>query len=340
MSKIHNGRDETFDIARGLLILVVVLGHSIQFIGYLDKSGFWTDPLFKAIYMFHMPLFMAYSGYFSPPRTLGLKDIRKRARSLIYPMFSFSIIIVTLKFATSQKIAQISPYFLHAFLSNYWFLWAAFLCFLSVWIAETLGVLKWVSIAVIFATAVEIDPYWSVMSLFAFMLPFFIIGRAARLSPHKLNYFSHPFFYSLSVIGTILCFSFWQFDNYIYNNRANYLLHSQDVAHMFIGAFCATYVAFRLFDSAGHSLKNSALSPIFSYLGRHTLEIYLTQGVVFAGSSQFLKFIPFSGSENLFVRYLVSAGFSTLLILFIAFGIHISYRYRVLARILWGRTRS
>ena len=55
-------RNLFLDFTKGVLILLVTVGHSIQYIIY-NNHGFWGDPLFKAIYIFHMPLFIGLSGF-------------------------------------------------------------------------------------------------------------------------------------------------------------------------------------------------------------------------------------------------------------------------------------
>jgi fucose 4-O-acetylase-like acetyltransferase len=45
-------------------MFLVVYVHIIQYVVYNGK-GFFQDQIFKAIYMFHMPLFMAVSGFLS-----------------------------------------------------------------------------------------------------------------------------------------------------------------------------------------------------------------------------------------------------------------------------------
>lgn len=56
-------RIEWVDVVKGLLILTVILGHSIQesllVRGISFESDFWRN----IIYSFHMPAFMAMSGY-------------------------------------------------------------------------------------------------------------------------------------------------------------------------------------------------------------------------------------------------------------------------------------
>lgn len=65
-------RNTFLDFAKGVLILLVVIGHAIQFVTY-HNLDFWGDPFFKAIYMFHMPLFMAIAGYLSHPGIIKSK---------------------------------------------------------------------------------------------------------------------------------------------------------------------------------------------------------------------------------------------------------------------------
>lgn len=56
------------DSLKGILILLVVLGHAIQGV-YTDNVE--TDRLWNVIYSFHMPAFFAISGYFVRPVFLG-----------------------------------------------------------------------------------------------------------------------------------------------------------------------------------------------------------------------------------------------------------------------------
>lgn len=83
------------DFSKGMLILLVVIGHAIQYVAYQDK-GFWQDPIFKAIYIFHMPLFMAIAGYLSYRGIAGSTNlslhIKSRAISYLLPIFSWAII--------------------------------------------------------------------------------------------------------------------------------------------------------------------------------------------------------------------------------------------------------
>lgn len=69
-------RDNTFDIIKGIGILLVIIGHLAH--GY--------GVLIPIIYTFHMPLFFIVSGYFYKEK--GVIELLKRDfRLLIVPYF-------------------------------------------------------------------------------------------------------------------------------------------------------------------------------------------------------------------------------------------------------------
>lgn len=76
-------RIEAIDVLRGWAILLVVVGHAIQW----TDAAFDLNPVFRFIYSFHMPLFFFISGIVSNrsmSRPLGAL-IRTKARSLLLP---------------------------------------------------------------------------------------------------------------------------------------------------------------------------------------------------------------------------------------------------------------
>ena len=58
------GKDRIYwaDSLKGVLILFVILGHAIQAV---LGDGCFVNHAFNYIYSFHMPAFMAVSGYFA-----------------------------------------------------------------------------------------------------------------------------------------------------------------------------------------------------------------------------------------------------------------------------------
>lgn len=83
-------RNDFFDILKGIAILLVVLGHSIQYF----SEDWQTNPAFLCLIMFHMPLFMAISGYFLYP-SITQKSIqtytKKKTHQLLLPSCTFGV---------------------------------------------------------------------------------------------------------------------------------------------------------------------------------------------------------------------------------------------------------
>lgn len=67
------------DNAKWFLILLVVLGHAIQHT-YTDFDQKW---LFRAIYSFHMPAFMAVSGYLAYRAQAAKPNVRTYGKRLL-----------------------------------------------------------------------------------------------------------------------------------------------------------------------------------------------------------------------------------------------------------------
>ncbi len=74
----------TLDVARGIGILLVVLGHNAVF----RES---SHGLYEAIYLFHMPLFFFLSGVTFRLTSPG-ETVRKRARALLVPYFAMGVV--------------------------------------------------------------------------------------------------------------------------------------------------------------------------------------------------------------------------------------------------------
>lgn len=76
---MENNREYGFDNLRGILILLVVLGHLLESCGSFRGAGF----LYRTIYSFHMPAFLFLTGYFAR------YDRKKIIRGLLVPYVLF-----------------------------------------------------------------------------------------------------------------------------------------------------------------------------------------------------------------------------------------------------------
>ena len=77
---VSSGRLRYVDIAKGIAIIAVIVGHVAM--SYSSKSAFaWRVE--AACFTFHMPLFFMLSGYFLKPDKYSFK---RDARHLIVPL--------------------------------------------------------------------------------------------------------------------------------------------------------------------------------------------------------------------------------------------------------------
>lgn len=111
------------DSLKGILILLVVLGHAIQgvFTENVESNRLWN-----VIYSFHMPAFFAISGYFVRPTGGGYKWLTKRIWQLLVPYFVWAVLklVITRNFTLASVIAIVTEPV------SFWFLWVLFWVYL------------------------------------------------------------------------------------------------------------------------------------------------------------------------------------------------------------------
>ena len=65
MKNIVKMRDPFWDVIKGIAVLLMLLGHSIEYgmgAEYFESKAYMNNQFFQFIYGFHMPLFMFLSG--------------------------------------------------------------------------------------------------------------------------------------------------------------------------------------------------------------------------------------------------------------------------------------
>lgn len=110
------------DSLKGLLIILVVLGHVIQFL--YSPDNFDNNRIYRYIYCFHMSLFMMLSGFVTPVEFESFSQVMhklsKRFMQLVIPFISWSALDLLL----------IGRYDIFRVLRNpeygLWFLWVLF----------------------------------------------------------------------------------------------------------------------------------------------------------------------------------------------------------------------
>ncbi len=121
----------TLDMAKGLCILLVVIGHY-----HPENSPLWYNELWKVIYSFHMPLFLFASGYLyiaTKKQEAYFGFLRKKVYRLMIPYLSTSLLLVSLKLLAQGQAYVENPVTWASYLKILyrpeagfflWFIWA------------------------------------------------------------------------------------------------------------------------------------------------------------------------------------------------------------------------
>lgn len=220
-------RDYSIDLAKAILIFLVVWGHMIQYLHGTDYN-FWEDPLFKAIYGFHMPLFAWISGYLmygSFQRYEVKKLIKRRAEQLITPTIGWAaaltVVDVALNLFTHENssLSWIVGRLISRLINDLWFLKAMFIACIIVILLEKCFHGFWIAY-IICSFLTLLSPKVCNIDLYGFVLPFFLlgfkIGEIAKKWNEKLSKNKRAGVLAVSLIAYIFLLQFFHKDNYIY----------------------------------------------------------------------------------------------------------------------------
>ncbi|MCR6515116.1 acyltransferase family protein [Clostridium sp. LY3-2] len=269
-------RDYYFDTLKGVLILLVVIGNSLE----LSKTDLpFMHYFILFLYMFHMPLFAFISGYFC-------KQSKRSTVQRVSEIFILYVSVQTLYFMFYKFIMGETEYRLK-FMEPYWTLW--YLVSLIFWyiIYDYIkDYKKWLIGSLLVAILIGYDPsvfnYLSI-SRTIFFLPFFILGvifkkeyikkikeKKKLLGILSLIVLIILFFLSFGLIIDLL-FEFVGYESY-YPNATWYPLLIRIfhyIGAVILGAFIMSLIP-----------KNKTM---FSSIGKYSLYIY----IVHSGVSEF-----------------------------------------------------
>lgn len=176
-------RNGYIDLIKGVAILLVLVGHAIQYCygaEYFQQRTYFSNPLFKFIYTFHMPLFMAVSGYLLA-QTLSHRTERevalRRLRQLGIPILSFGVLAFAIKWAVHPiyNVGECLKELFHTCLGNLWFLWALLYNQLLLLLIRRMGDKVWMyALAGILIYFIPESRY--IPAHYTFLYPFLVIG--------------------------------------------------------------------------------------------------------------------------------------------------------------------
>lgn len=288
-------REPLIDVAKGIAILLVLLGHTIQFASgeeFEKASLFYNNIVFKTIYSFHMPLFMVISGYLyynSINNKSFTRIITDKLRQLIVPIFSIALIVWLLQFHTDYTFLDQIRSYLSVTRYTLWFLWALFYSSIGVLLGNKLfkdNIVIW--ILLILCSFLTPDKWFSEMYKYTF--PCFLFGYYF----HKHNLIdilkNHLL---LTTIGSgtllLLCLFFYRTNVFVYVSGCNILHEGEivyqqlwiDIFRIIVGIIGSIWFisTLLLFDSIIHNKGKAART--LSRIGICSMGIYCFQTYLF-----------------------------------------------------------
>lgn len=216
-------RNQYFDYVKGITIVLVVLGHCIQFgsgSAYLQNLRFYDNEIYKFIYGFHMPLLIFISGFFFA-RTRNKNDtfslLLKKIKTIFIPILCWNTVGYIQKCAIGITNFTIKGYLL-TLVSESWFLWALLVCMcvdLLIFRCSKYGVL----IALSGIILLQFVPDLLHSNLYVYMIPYHTLGdMVGALYIDNKNRIARPGIVLVvcSLIGYFTLLFFFKQEHYIY----------------------------------------------------------------------------------------------------------------------------
>ena len=290
-----NNRNQTLDIAKGLLIILVVFGHSIQYgFGYLycEEERFFDNIFFRCIYTFHMPLFMLISGYL-----FYFTNKKSYKRILVSRFTSVGIpfmVYCALSYIVWYNLYNMPHFYLRHFLltlkSNMWFLSSILLnCIIVSSLTHLLKkkqTVAYLILCVFFSlTFIISDNY--IPALHKYMYFYFLVGvYLNKWSVRLPRFFWSKWVFILLTCLTITCSLFYDETMFVYkvgfcvyqNGIIDYDRLYINILRFIVGGGISCWFMRIVFFIKQHI---QTLVPFITHIGQETLGIYGFQSVIF-----------------------------------------------------------
>ncbi len=267
-------RDLSFDYLKGILIYLVVLGHSISWFCETYTQNF----VYNLIYSFHMPLFVAISGYFSLSsiNNTFLVTLKKKTTRLIFPIICWSLIFFLFDLFVKHK--NITFYLYYTELRKVWYLVCIFaltILFNLIWKCKYKKALTIATIIISFTVLYNYIPI-DVLIHFQIIrqMPFFLGGILLATNQLWYQRISSRHILILSVSIFLIWLLLFRLNPSNYSiNRINYIIRE------FI-YLSASILMFNLLRKTYFSMLNAQCTKWILLIGRNSLGIYLLNSIL------------------------------------------------------------
>jgi len=290
----YKQRDLTFDIMKGFLIFLVVLGHAIQLLYISTGLDVWYQPVFNIIYTFHMPLFIFVSGvFFKSALNKRFKELlTNKFKRLLLPAIVYSTIIVLAYMLINGNCSPTGA-FLYKQYKTYWYLICLFClttmywCFFKgKWAAKTAFITVYAGGVILYDNLPAI-----LIKDCQIIRQTLIFGFGAYLSLIGLdNLIKRKIAVLISCISVIIAVRF------LYGvNMMDFPIYIR-----IIDQFACSMLVFCSIFHLFYTFRNHKLTKPLIYLGQNSLGIYLIHIVLFR-LCQFTEFQVLFNAFNVII---------------------------------------
>ncbi len=250
-----------------MAIILVVYGHCLQFCA---KYNILNTKLFQLIYAFHMPFFMAVSGYlyYQSVNRRSFNDlISSRIKQLLIPFLIWSLFfLVVFRWQVSHTIIQWIKNYIYNLPSFFWFIWSLLISSILTIIINKFFKDSLIACFLVFFLVLLL-PNGLVFYFTKFMLPYFFAGYLVHKFVLKTN--------TIISLSALIIFTaamyFWKDEYYIYTTlMATKLTDIQgiyDDCYRYLAGFTGIIVFIFV-------VKMLPDFKLFEVLGRNTLGVY------------------------------------------------------------------
>lgn len=308
------------DSLKGVLIILVVLGHAIQ---YTIGNECYENRLWNIIYSFHMPAFMAVSGYlaFRLNSSAGGGNLRKfvsrRFRQLLIPFFLWTLVWAFIKGSISINV--FFNYLLYPG-SGLWFLWVLFIInVIFVLGSELSAKMRINQIYVILSIGFVLVALMTLFDIrvfgFQFVAYYFVF--------YSLGFFLHKYevqlirkniiFVTLLTIVWFILAWFWQMHSVpVFLSALSMPNSILQYLYRFITAAIAVYVIIAISPMLLN--KDSLWNIPFKWLGQVSLGIYAIHLTFMGMIVNSIRILELSPVSTILVAFLIGLSFSSMFV--------------------------
>lgn len=292
-------RNTTLDAAKAIAIILVLLGHSIQYCSGLEKQKALGMGVSLFIYSFHVPLFMLVSGWlsYSTMQRHSVKAIiNKRVKTFIWPILTITVVHLLVQYYEHRDIKAILISVPFSAINSLWFLWALAIATILMCFFRSLFQGRWWGYVVLVMLTLVL-PDGTPLRAYMFLVPFFVTGyvSAKYIKPIGGGKAVLCVLFGLFLLLYFVLFSRFGYSDFIYSGRYSILgdcdildVLKEDAYRFSIGLIGSVMVMSLLHLLIKTSLLKGRVLSLLTSLGRATLPIYVFQDLIISFASPFL----------------------------------------------------